>query len=84
LPDFPIVDSHVHLADPSRLGYAWTANAPSLKRTVLPHDLKKAAAPVTIESFVFVEVDVDFPPSTSPRRNGSTASRSRSHRASRS
>ena len=61
MPDFPIVDSHVHLADPSRFGYAWTANAPSLKRTVLPADLMKAAAPVTIESFVFVEVDVDFP-----------------------
>ena len=49
MPDFPIVDSHVHLLDPSRFGYAWTKNAPSLKRQVLPADLIKAAAPVKIE-----------------------------------
>jgi L-fuconolactonase len=59
--DFPIVDSHVHLLDPERFGYAWTRNAPSLKRQVLPSDLTKAAGPVQIEQFVFVEVDVDYP-----------------------
>jgi L-fuconolactonase len=32
-----------------------------LNRTVLPADLFKAAAPVQIEKFVFVEVDVDLP-----------------------
>lgn len=61
MPEFPIVDAHVHLADPKRFGYAWTANAPSLNRTVLPADFFKAAAPVKIEKFVFVEVDVDLP-----------------------
>ena len=61
MPDFPIVDAHVHLADPQRFGYAWTKNAPSLNRQVLPEHLIKAAAPVEIEKFVFVEVDVDFP-----------------------
>lgn len=61
MPDFPIVDSHVHLADPKRFGYAWTRNAPSLNRQVLPEHLTKAAAPVKIDKFVFVEVDVDFP-----------------------
>ena len=61
MPDFAIVDSHVHLCDPKRFGYAWTKNAPSLKRQVLPADLTKAAAPVKIDQFVFVEVDVDFP-----------------------
>lgn len=61
MPEFPIVDAHVHLADPKRFGYAWTANAPSLNRTVLPAEFFKAAAPVKIEKFVFVEVDVDLP-----------------------
>lgn len=61
MPDFPIVDSHVHLADPQRFGYAWTKNAPSLNRTVLPEHLTKAAAPVQIDTIVFVEVDVDDP-----------------------
>jgi L-fuconolactonase len=59
--DYPIVDSHVHLCDPERFGYSWTRNAPSLNRTVLPDDLTRAARPVTIDQFVFVEVDVDFP-----------------------
>lgn len=61
MPDFPIIDSHVHLADPQRFGYAWTKNAPSLNRRALPTDLAKAAAPVVIEKLVFVEVDVDPP-----------------------
>jgi L-fuconolactonase len=61
MPDYPIVDSHVHLADPKRFGYAWTKNAPSLNRRVLPEDLMQAAAPVKIDRFVFVEVDVDLP-----------------------
>ncbi len=61
MPDFPIVDSHVHLADPQRFGYAWTRNAPSLNRRVLSADLSKAAAPVQIDTIVFVEVDVDDP-----------------------
>jgi L-fuconolactonase len=61
VPDYPIVDSHVHLCNPARFGYSWTRNAPSLNRQVLPDDLAQAAAPVEIDQFVFVEVDVDFP-----------------------
>jgi L-fuconolactonase len=61
MPDFPIIDAHVHLTDVKNLGYGWTKNAPVLNRTVLPADLFKAAAPVEIEKFVFVEVDVDMP-----------------------
>jgi L-fuconolactonase len=61
VPDFPIVDSHVHLLDPGRFGYAWTAGAPSLKARKLPADLDAAAKPVKIEQIVFVEVDVDYP-----------------------
>lgn len=61
MPDFPIIDSHVHLLQPTRFGYGWTKNAPQLKRLVLPDDLMRAAAPVAVERFVFVEVDVDFP-----------------------
>jgi L-fuconolactonase len=61
MPEFPIVDSHVHLCDPNKFGYGWTKNAPSLNRQILPSDLTKAASPVKIEQFVFVEVDVDYP-----------------------
>jgi L-fuconolactonase len=61
MPDFPIVDSHVHLADPQKFAYAWTKHAPSLNRRVLPADLTKAAAPFEVDTIVFVEVDVDYP-----------------------
>lgn len=59
--DYPIVDSHIHLADPDRFSYPWTAGAPSLARRVLPRDLNDAAAPCEIEKLVFVEVDVEMP-----------------------
>lgn len=59
--DYPIVDTHVHLLDPARFGYAWTAGAPVLKRQELPANLFEVAKPVQIDRFVFVEVDVDFP-----------------------
>lgn len=61
MPDFAIVDAHVHLCQPGRLGYAWMSGAPALERTVLPADYLRAAAPVEIERFVCVEVDVDRP-----------------------
>jgi L-fuconolactonase len=61
VPDFPIVDSHVHLLDPGRFGYAWTKGAPSLNRKALPADLFNAAGAVKIDAIVFAEVDVDLP-----------------------
>lgn len=61
MPDFAIVDSHVHLTDPARFTYSWMDGVPKLKRQVLPADVMRAAQPVAIESFVFVEVDIDLP-----------------------
>ena len=59
--DFPIVDSHIHLLDQKRFGYAWAAGAPALKRDWTIDDLVRSAKPYTIEGIVFVEVDVDTP-----------------------
>lgn len=59
MPDFPIVDSHVHLYDPGRLRFGWMDERPSLKR---PHglaDLDAARGSVEIEKIVFVEVAAD-------------------------
>jgi L-fuconolactonase len=61
MPDFPIFDAHVHLCNIDTLKYGWTAGAPQLGRNVSPTDYFKAAGPVAIEKFVFVEVDVDKP-----------------------
>ena len=59
--DFPIIDSHIHLLDQKRFGYAWSNGAPALKRDWTPDDLVASAKPFEIEGFVFVEVDVDMP-----------------------
>ena len=56
--EFPIVDSHVHLADPSRFSYPWMAKAPGLRHDVMPENFHAAAAPFIVERLVFVEVDV--------------------------
>lgn len=61
MPDFPLIDSHVHLCDPQRFSYDWAKNNPKLNRNTTPTDLLRAARPVEIEQFVFVEADVTFP-----------------------
>ncbi len=59
--DFPVIDSHIHLLDWKRFGYAWSNGAPALRRDWTPDDLARSVKPYEIEGFVFVEVDVDIP-----------------------
>lgn len=62
MPDFPIVDSHVHLYDPAALPYRWLRGDPVLdrRRTLREFDAAHAGPPpVVIERLVFVEVAVD-------------------------
>ena len=59
--DFPITDTHVHLLDQKKFTYSWAAGAPKLARDWSVKDLEERASPYTIESIVFVEVDVDMP-----------------------
>jgi len=59
LPDFPIVDSHVHLYDVSRLSYGWLAGVPRIARTYLIEDFDAARAEVEVDTIVFAEVAVD-------------------------
>jgi L-fuconolactonase len=59
MPDFPIVDSHVHLYDVNRLRYGWLKNAPKLNRTYLMKDFDQARGPVAVDKLVFAEVWVD-------------------------
>lgn len=53
----PIVDSHVHFWDPSRLEYPWLASVESLRRAFLPADLDQARGDVHLDAMVFVECD---------------------------
>ncbi len=59
MPDFPIVDAHVHLYDVKRLSYAWLAGVPKINRTCLLEDFDTARAKIVVDKIVFAEVAVD-------------------------
>ncbi|MBN9010096.1 MAG: amidohydrolase, partial [Rhizobiales bacterium] len=61
MPDFPIIDAHVHLFDPATLPYAWLGGVPKINKAHGTADLDRLAAPVVVDGIVFVEVDVDDP-----------------------
>lgn len=58
MPNFPIVDSHVHLYDVKRLSYPWLAGVPKIARTYLMKDFDAARANVQVDKLVFAEVAV--------------------------
>lgn len=59
MPDFPIIDAHVHLYDLGRIAYGWLNGVPKIKRSHLPADFHLARGDVAVEKFVFVEVAAD-------------------------
>lgn len=59
MPSFPIVDSHVHLYDPSWLGYSWLRGVPKINRRYDLSDFDACRGEVAIERIVFAEVAVD-------------------------
>lgn len=59
MPDFPIIDSHVHLYDVKQLRYGWMAGAPRLAATHEMSEFDVARGKVAVDGLVFVEVDID-------------------------
>ena len=59
MPDFPIIDSHVHLYDPAVLPYGWMKGVPKLNRPHLLPEFDAARGSVAVEGIIFAEVDVD-------------------------
>jgi len=58
LPNFPIIDSHVHIYDPGYLNYHWIKHVPQLDKPHLTTDFTRLTAGVEVDKIVFVEVDV--------------------------
>jgi L-fuconolactonase len=56
LPDFPIVDGHVHLWDLTRTAVPWVRGNAVLGRSYLPADLGQQAGDVALGAIVYVEV----------------------------
>jgi L-fuconolactonase len=59
MPEFPIVDAHVHLYDPGVIRYGWMRGKPLLDQPQLMAQLDAARGAVAIEALVWVEVDAD-------------------------
>ena len=57
MPDFPIVDAHLHLYDPGRIAFPWMAGVPSLNEPHGPGRFTGCLGGVEVEAAVFVEVD---------------------------
>jgi L-fuconolactonase len=59
MPDFPIIDSHVHLWDPEELRMSWLDGSPLLNKRYAIPEFKQHTAGVHIEAFVYLEVGLE-------------------------
>lgn len=59
MPDFPIIDTHLHLWDPRKLSYPWLAGVPLLNRAYLLKEYRAAYGPVAVEQMVFLQCECD-------------------------
>ncbi|MFT5196340.1 MAG: L-fuconolactonase [Cellvibrionaceae bacterium] len=59
MPDFPIIDTHVHLWDPNHLRYSWLDETPLLNQSYQLKELDQLKKPVEIDQIVFLEAGAD-------------------------
>lgn len=58
MPDFAIVDTHVHLWEPAEIPMEWCAGVPALNKPFGIAELDRHRGDVALEKYVFVECDV--------------------------
>ena len=59
MPNFPIVDSHVHLYDPGLLPFSWMKGSPILDKRFDLRSFDEHRGDVVVDKIVFAEVAVD-------------------------
>ena len=58
MPNFPIIDAHVHLWDPARQRVPWMDNAPRISWLADLDVYAKATEGVDVEGLVYLEIDI--------------------------
>ena len=58
MPSFPIVDSHVHLWDPTKYRIPWLDNLPAINGVADLSRYDAATAGLTVEALVYLQVEV--------------------------
>ncbi|MDQ2997946.1 MAG: amidohydrolase family protein [Chloroflexota bacterium] len=59
MPDFPIVDAHLHLWDPQHFAIPWLDGNATLNQRYSPAEYAEHAQDIAIEALVYLEVDVN-------------------------
>ncbi|WP_438479019.1 amidohydrolase family protein [Oleiharenicola lentus] len=59
MPNFPIVDTHLHIWNLDRLRYPWLASVPMLNKNHLIEDYRRACGPVPVAKMVFLQCECD-------------------------
>lgn len=59
MPEFPLIDAHVHFYDLARTSHAWLAGSAAINRSFGPADLEAARGATAIDRLVFVEAGAD-------------------------
>ncbi len=60
MPNFPIVDTHLHIWNLGRLRYPWLDGVPMLNKSHLIEDYRRACGPVAVAKIVFLQCECDF------------------------
>ena len=60
MPNFPIIDTHLHVWDPARIDYGWIKGNPLFDRAYHVEDYTRDCGDLQVEAMVFLECYADF------------------------
>lgn len=61
MPDFPIIDAHLHLWDPAHFRMSWLDNNPVLERRYNLAEYREHTKNIAIEAMVYLQTEVETP-----------------------